>query len=146
MYRNQHRPLHKATKMREGFDVSPERLELDFLFRQWQSLLSEEQLNSAGPSEKGVFCKQDKNKIELKIKIFMLRKLLDWKYFGFLQTFLLSNGKQHHFLKAFNWKLGICIRSEHCDFSLGFLLSLCVCYTCLCCHIFEVPLHRERSN
>lgn len=146
MYRNQHRPLHKATKMRKGFDVSPERLELDFLFRQWQSLLSEEQLNSAGPSEKGVFCKQDKNKIELKIKIFMLRKLLDRKYFGFLQTFLLSNGKQHHFLKAFNWKLGICIRSEHCDFSLGFLLSLCVCYTCLCCHIFEVPLHRERSN
>lgn len=42
VYRNQHRYLHKATKMRKGFDVSPERLELNFLFRQWQSLLSEE--------------------------------------------------------------------------------------------------------
>lgn len=57
--------------MSKEFDLSPEQLELNFLFRQWQSPLSEEQLNSGGPSEKGVFCKQDKNKTELKIKIFI---------------------------------------------------------------------------
>lgn len=64
--RNQHRPLHKATRMREGFDVSPEGLQLDFLLRQWQSLLSEEQLNSAGPSEKKGLLQtsQEQNRVE----------------------------------------------------------------------------------
>lgn len=43
--------LHKATKMREGFDISQERLELKAFYLASDNFFSEEQLDCANASE-----------------------------------------------------------------------------------------------